>query len=649
LENGEWIRDSTEFRGQWGLSHDDEGRLIYNYNWSQLHGDLVPPNYLSSNQNHTSTTGIDYGLTTDRRIYPIRPNPAVNRGYVTGTLDDKGRLQEFTAACSPFFYRGNALPKQYYGSVFVCEPSGNLIKRNGVTENGYYVTAYDPTPGEEFLASTDERFRPVSFASGPDGALYVADMYRGLIQHGKYITEYLREQTLSRKLDQPVHCGRIWRVTPKKWKPSKPETLSTATTNKLIENLSSSNGWTRDISQQLLIERKDSNSIKLLEYTVLDNPNSFARFHALWTLYGMHELKGGDWPLHAVDDTSLLVSANAFRLLELVSETDVVVQLKMEIAMFEKIKTSDDKLALQIALSSRAISPQRKIDLLTTIANRYDSSALMRDVILSGLQNYEYPFLDKLLSLPNWNSKQPGREILIEMLTSAIIRKGNPNELTSLLNQVRSNPNQWQTNSILMALSTQIKKGFKPVSIKVKPEKLIKEFKNDSVITSMIELLFKWPGHNPVKPQVHKNNLSDAELVRFANGRQQYLSACAGCHGTNGEGVPRFAPTLVQSEWVLNDERKLSLVILHGIEGPIDVNGKHYDVPSILPIMPAHTPLDDGTIANILTYIRNAWGNSAPAVSPRTVGLTRNRSQGRVQPWTTKELDEYLKSIENQN
>src|SRR5690606_8510798 len=125
--DGEWRRDSTEFRGQWGISHDDAGRLYYNYNWSQLHADLVPPNYLSRNPNHTPTSGIDHGLTLDRRVYPIRDNPAVNRGYIPGTLDEEGRLLEFTAACSPLYYRGDALPEAFYGNVFVCEPSGNLI------------------------------------------------------------------------------------------------------------------------------------------------------------------------------------------------------------------------------------------------------------------------------------------------------------------------------------------------------------------------------------------------------------------------------------------------------------------------------------------------------------------------------------------
>ena len=286
LVDGKWERDSTEFRGQWGISHDDEGRLYYNYNWSQLHADLVPPNYLSRNRNHTSTTGIDHGLTTEKRIFPIRSNPAVNRGYIPGVFDEKGRLLEFTAACSPFFYRGTALPKEYYGNVFVCEPSGNLIKRNIVEENDLSLTAHDPNPGKEFLASTDERFRPVYLATGPDGALYVADMYRGLIQYGAYVTPYLRKQTVERKLDQPVNLGRIWRIVSENQKPYTKK-LSVAPIEELIATLSHPNGWQRDMAQRLLVERGDKTISKPLTELALNGNSQLGRLHALWTMEGL--------------------------------------------------------------------------------------------------------------------------------------------------------------------------------------------------------------------------------------------------------------------------------------------------------------------------------------------------------------------------
>lgn len=109
-----------------------------------------------------------------------------------------------------------------------------------------------------------------------------------------------------------------------------------------------------------------------------------------------------------------------------------------------------------------------------------------------------------------------------------------------------------------------------------------------------------------------------------------------------------MGPPLAGSEWVLGDEVRLSLILLHGIEGPIEVAGKKYDAPEILPVMPSHSTLDDGSIAAILTYIRNEWGNQAPAVTGRTVGSTRVLNQGRVYPWSAAELNAHIqKSASN--
>ncbi len=81
---------------------------------------------------------------------------------------------------------------------------------------------------------------------------------------------------------------------------------------------------------------------------------------------------------------------------------------------------------------------------------------------------------------------------------------------------------------------------------------------------------------------------------------------------------------------------------MHGLEGPIEVAGKKYDAPDILPVMPAHSTMDDAAITAILTYIRNEWGNNAGPVGKRTVGVTRNTTQGRVVPWKAGELKKYM-------
>jgi mono/diheme cytochrome c family protein len=647
-EDGTWKRDSTEFRGQWGVSHDDEGRLFYNYNWSQLHADLVPPNSLSRNKNHTPTTGIDHGLTTERRIYPIRPNPAVNRGYVPGVLDREGRLIEFTAACSPFYFRGTALPDDYYGNAFVCEPSGNLIKRNVVVENGFTLSAYDPTPGKEFLASSDERFRPVYLASGPDGALYVADMYKGMIQYGAYATPYLREQTLSRKLDQPVHCGRIWRIVSRHSKPTSPTKLSALSTYELASQLSSPNGWTRDIAQRLLVEKNDSTSIRLLTDIALNDHNHLARFHALWTLQGLKH-QDSDFLFEVLNDKSVIVRITALRMLEPIAVVNDKARAQLQHYFLSKWQHAPVKEVLQVALTSRVLDEKASIALLSEVIQRYDTSALIRDAVVSSLPDNVFPFLQHLMSSPHWEEYRPTREIFIEMLTSAIVRSRNATALTALLNLLDKQQLNWREKAIVSALILQGKMHkANPISLQTVPTLLSKRNSSlDSATHMMLSAMFEWPGHSPDPELVTETKLTDQQRAMFARGRQHYLTNCSGCHGTDGKGVSRFAPTLIGSEWVLGDERRLALIVLHGMEGAIQVNGKQYDIPEILPVMPAHITLDDEVITSILMYIRNEWGNQAGPVERRTVGLVRNRSQGRVNPWTVKDLEEYVRTTQD--
>src|SRR5690606_27930819 len=117
----------------------------------------------------------------------------------------------------------------------------------------------------------------------------------------------------------------------------------------------------------------------------------------------------------------------------------------------------------------------------------------------------------------------------------------------------------------------------------------------DPVIADAVRRRFRWPGHTPSR-EIRKTLLNDREQEQFVAGRRLYLTTCSGCHGTDGAGLPRFGPTLIGSDWVLGDERRLALILLHGMEGPVEVKGKLYDQPEILPVMPSHSILGDGEI-----------------------------------------------------
>ena len=142
-------------------------------------------------------------------------------------------------------------------TVFVCETVGNLVSRFIIEEDGNgSIRAVPAYEHEEFLASTDERFRPVNLINGPDGALYIVDMYRGIVQHRMFVTSFLRKQIKARGLEKPLGLGRIWRVVPDK-KPLQErfQTLQPLTQKQLgaiLVNIP--NGNVRDMAQRLLVE-----------------------------------------------------------------------------------------------------------------------------------------------------------------------------------------------------------------------------------------------------------------------------------------------------------------------------------------------------------------------------------------------------------
>ncbi|MEX0288130.1 MAG: c-type cytochrome [Flavobacteriaceae bacterium] len=631
---GKWVKEETEFRGQWGIVHDNLGRLFYNYNWSQLHADLVPPNALLANKHHIPTSGIDHGLTLERAIYPIRSNTAVNRGYVPGTLDEQGRLLEFASACGPLIHRGDGLPAMYSGDAFVCEPTANLIKRNKIIEEGFMLSAKGVYDQKEFLASTDERFRPISLASGPDGAIYIVDMYKGIIQHGPYMTPYLREETLKRKLDRPIHMGRIWRISSKTPNHDRQTDLSKADARALLKLLGHENGWTRDMAQRLLIEQGLSIYEDLLK--VVHEGNPLARLHALWTLDGL------GWK----EAASLLPSVNtmdpkaASTVLQLIGRTDTSqADIQSQLSQFaeQNYEQAHPLVQMQLVLLTNKMTSNTAFEISRKFLARFGQLAVARDVVMASLENREAAMLTHLVSQKGWTSYNQNREIFIEMLATAITNKGSQNELKFLIDKLDATlPSEelWLKTAIANGM-INAKGGDKNGEIVLAKAP---DFLSDEEPFFSLSQKLSWPGKIEV-PQEDKGGKFEVDSELFALGRQKYLNLCANCHGTDGAGMKRFAPPLKNSEWVEGEAYKLAMILLHGMEGPVTVDGKLYDTPDILPSMPAFTTLQNNDIAAIATYIRNSWGNAGSPISSGVVGGIRFRTQGKITPWKASELD----------
>lgn len=542
--------DSTLFRGQWGIAQDDFGRLYYNTNSRYLFADLIPADYALLDPEHQPRgggLGASERLVHDESVHSIRVNPGINRGYVNGMLREDGRLAVTTSVSGLTVYRGDQFPATWRGDVFVPEPAGNVVAHfdlaPGPVESGVPTLAAehrlygDPDwVQREFLASTDERFRPVDVEVGPDGTLYVIDMYRGILQHVRYVTTYLREYILEHGLDRPLGMGRIYRVvwegTASEPAPVRREAPELATVAGRIAALSHPNGWHRDTAQRLLVEGElDAANGNALRKLARSGPTSLARIHALRTLGGRGEM---------------------------------------------------DAATVEAAVRER--DPW---------------------LVVHGLRAGERVLI----------TSRSGQAAIAELLDSSSAQV-RVQALLTLGAAAREAP--WARSALRERLAAH------PAD----------PFHRQVALAARLDLDDSGNGEAAAAPVVP--DLAADQAAQFDRGRRHYR-ACSSCHSEDGRGQDGLGPSLVDSPWVLGSPDRLAALVLHGIQGPIEVQGEVWD-----DLMPGFAPdprLPDRSIAALLTYVRRSWGNAAAPVTTDTVTRVREATRGRKEPWTAAELE----------
>lgn len=632
-----WVRRRTAWSGQWGLTQDDVGRIYFNNNSDPLRWHRISAHYASRNPNHGRITGIDEGLVRDRSVWPVRITPGVNRGYREGTLRDDWTLRVVTAACAPHVWRGTALPDGWVGDALVCEPSGNLVKRYVFTEDDDGRRwAESAWAGRELLASTDERFRPVDLATGPDGALYVVDLYRGILQHRNFLTTFLRRQIEERGLASPTGLGRIWRVRRADAAPARVAPMSRASWTELAGNLSHPNGWVRDTAQRLFVEdgRGSQDAADLAREVFLGSPSALGRMHALWALDGIGALDLELVRTALGDDDPRVVRA-AIRGAErhLATGRPGLAERLVEIARRGEPDTHH-----QVLLS---LGEGRTADCeaaLARLAHEDVASADFRSAILSGLARRELEFVDHLLASAAFATERAGRATLLRLLARAVAREHVSERIERLLERTLLLPDGWQRDALLAGLlegrPSAPTGGPGSLRLNRRPSSTAALRALAESVEPARELLasLRWPGRDDVPPDERIEPLTDVEVARFERGRATYGQVCAACHLASGRGAPSLAPPLRDSPWVLGDDERLVRILLHGLQGPITIGQVSWDGE-----MPAWSGTDD-ELADVLTYVRREWGHGATPVAPERVAEIRATTGERVLPWTVEEL-----------
>ncbi|HWL10871.1 MAG TPA: PVC-type heme-binding CxxCH protein [Planctomicrobium sp.] len=369
-----------------------------------------------------------------------------------------------TAACGTHVYRGGKLGYADNGdlNVFACEPTGSLVTRTILTPKGTSFTSRRPYERRDFLASRDPWFRPVSLADGPDGNLYLVDMYREVIEHPQYMPEGLAETLRLREGDDR---GRIYRIrrtgeAAKQWTPS-------TGVASLLEGLKDGNGWQRDLSQRLLLEEANAENAESIatgsEAIVTQSNDPRAITKGLWTIVGLQQ-KGlltsrEEWLNGLI--VKLLKHSNPLVVEQALHAARFAGLHIDEFAAFQTPKDSRLALAWIDGLASVS-SPNVKAEVGELVSN-FLGDYWIRQIALTLPPENAAPLLCKLLqSDAVLNKGGDSERELISFLSTIVGKRADQEELVVVLQTVlagEQNDLPWWRSSTLFGLEQGLAGG----------------------------------------------------------------------------------------------------------------------------------------------------------------------------------------------
>ena len=413
--------------GQFGLTFDDFGRRFTCSNRNPLIEVMIEQRYLDKNPKLVLPRVVQDAAAAgaDSRIFPRSRS-------ITTSAQHSG---QFTAACGVELNRsGEALPADAASDAFVCEPTANLVHRERVTPDGSSMQAQPIDEESEFLTATDEWFRPVNLSIGPDGALYVVDMYRTVIEHPEWMPPELRNRP---DMHDGRDRGRIYRVRAAGRRAGNaiPEKLTSGAANEVASLLESANPWIRDTAARRLLELNDDSVLPALTMVARESSSPANRYLALQTLAAMDGMTPAI-AAQAFADPSPEIRALGLTLSEPFLESSP----KLADEAMKLAGDADARVRFQTALTSMFLPAAEALQPLKQIALASgDDLWTCRAVALTS-RELASPLLLALLDQPSSLSADPKgiavSPTLVRELLPAIAAGGNVEQVAAVLERI---------------------------------------------------------------------------------------------------------------------------------------------------------------------------------------------------------------------
>ena len=433
----------TGGRGQFGLAFDSFGRRFITTNRHPVLQVMLEPWHLRRNPHlaFTDTTQEVSKVEAEAKVFPISRS-TIAADFIP-KLMSAPHSGTFTSACGLIVFGGTALTPDHVGNVFICEPAQNLVQRQVFRAEGASLRSDPPYNGREFLRSNDVWFRPVFLGDSPDGALYVADMYRREIDHPRYIPEESRGLL---DFESGKDRGRIYRIVREGAgsRPRPADGKAVHTTAELVRDLESPEVWWREYGHRLLLETGDRAAIQPLEKLATGARLPETRIRALWVLQG---LKAVTRPMveAAMRDPHAGVREQAIALAgELLRDSPALLGRLVAAAEDENARVRHCA-----ALVLGSVEDPAAVPALAAIAARDGDDRWTRAAVLSGVGARLEPFLQALRERRGANAR--AFAAVMEDLGRVFGAGATPDACAKFLSQVLSAEGElaWRLSSAL--------------------------------------------------------------------------------------------------------------------------------------------------------------------------------------------------------